>query len=774
MFVTELLLADASCGGKALGLARLLRAGSLSVPDGFVITNALFAAAAGAELAADVADMGHALGEAAQRIASFTIPDEVAADVARRAAALGPALVVRSSATIEDGPAGAAAGVYSSRRAVPLAELWDAVRAVWTSALTPLAAAYARRRGGTIAIAVIVQRFVEGERMTIYTRPPGRPTGGEILVQRGEQMIRLPRPENEAELRAPGTAPGVLVAVRHALRAEQIIEASGGADVEVVQESSRDQTRAMIQTWTVQARAIVHPPVNALVPPPPAVLAQLADGRTWTWDVAHNPDPLSVAQTELVDAVERAGISPYALRVCAGFLYTAPRGEQDATHAAGGAAATTTARFEASRAVTSARDLALRAAELEARLEGALVATPATWPAVLDGYLAFYAIWAGEVGALISSARRVLPAALAAANLDASLAMRWLDRPSAVEATLIAAARGALDLVDVERVLGVLSPAWDVAVPTFAERPGLLRDAIERTRAALVPLQSDAPTAASADAVGHAPSAPGAAAVRHAPSAAATTTAGKPPDSNGEASTPSPPAAGAQHASPSAAHDDLAARFAEPIAIARLAADLAERDDAYFARAQGLVRTALLARGRELGLAGDDVFWLPFTDLGDLGDRAQIDPVTAARKAAGARAAAARAARWQMPIVVPEITHAARGGAALRGTGTGPRVTGRVVRFASLASAIAVGRGDVIVARAVTPALAVMVAGCAALVSETGGLLDHGAALARELGITCIVGCTDAWSRLCDGMLVSVDGTSGTVEIDEGYSSSSP
>jgi phosphohistidine swiveling domain-containing protein len=87
------------------------------------------------------------------------------------------------------------------------------------------------------------------------------------------------------------------------------------------------------------------------------------------------------------------------------------------------------------------------------------------------------------------------------------------------------------------------------------------------------------------------------------------------------------------------------------------------------------------------------------------------------------------------------------------------------VRFGSLASAIAVGAGDVVVTRAVTPALAVLVAGCAALVSETGGLLDHGAALARELGIPCVVGCRDAWARLADGMLVTVDGAAGIVTI---------
>ena len=85
------------------------------------------------------------------------------------------------------------------------------------------------------------------------------------------------------------------------------------------------------------------------------------------------------------------------------------------------------------------------------------------------------------------------------------------------------------------------------------------------------------------------------------------------------------------------------------------------------------------------------------------------------------------------------------------------------MRFASLASAVAVGAGDVVVTRAVTPALAVLVAGCAALVSETGGLLDHGTTLTHKLNITCVVGCRDAWTQLGDGTVVTVDGDAGTV-----------
>src|SRR3569623_2690506 len=174
----------------------------------------------------------------------------------------------------------------------------------------------------------------------------------------------------------------------------------------------------------------------------------------------------------------------------------------------------------------------------------------------------------------------------------------------------------------------------------------------------------------------------------------------------------------------------------------------------------------LLARGAALGI-GDDIIWIAdVTSWGAGGAAAASEDLR--RRASAARNAAQRAAQGQMPLVVGGPPPAAI--EPLRGVGTGPKVSGRVVRFASLASAIGGGAGDVGVTRAVTPALAVMVAGCAALVSETGGLRDHGAALARELGVTCVVGGRDAWTLLSDGILVTVDGDGGNVTT---YSSSS-
>lgn len=615
------------------------------------------------------------LSEAAERIATARIPDELAVAVNARIGELGHLLAVRSSATIEDQAAGAAAGVFSSRRAVPVDEVWDAVRAVWTSALTPLAAAYARKRGGEISIAVIVQEFVDGKPLVVYTRPPGHPTSPEILIQRADHVARHSRDDLPREIEAQHAA--VL-----ALRVEQVLGLPDGVDVELVQLRKQSGFEVAMETSIVQARPIVHPSPRVLTPPPDAVLSPLQDGRVWTWDVAHNPDPLSVAQQGLVERVERAGIAPWSLRVVAGFLYSAPRGEP-------------------LPALASVDDVARQAAELEGKLEKTLHANAPSVGEAIERYLAFYAIWARELSPLIAAARAVLPAALRGRDLEHAAPLLIGKRASAVEATLLAAARGDLDEEDVVRQLGCLSPAWDVAAPTFGERPGLLRDAIARAAEVLA--------------------------------------------------RPRPEPALKLPGYPRGLERELA----QPIAYARLAAELGERDDALFARAQNLVRKALLARGRELGI-GDDVFWIAL-------DESSTDRDELRRKAAGARAAAERAARWQMPIVVGGEPPVAA--TSLRGSGTGPRVSGRVVRFESLASAIAVGAGDVVVTRAMTPALAVLVAGCAALVSESGGLLDHGAALARELGVPCVVGCRDAWSQLANGMLVTVDGDGGSVTI---------
>jgi phosphohistidine swiveling domain-containing protein len=91
-------------------------------------------------------------------------------------------------------------------------------------------------------------------------------------------------------------------------------------------------------------------------------------------------------------------------------------------------------------------------------------------------------------------------------------------------------------------------------------------------------------------------------------------------------------------------------------------------------------------------------------------------------------------------------------------------VVGAVVRLDRLdGGALPMMAGQIVVAPAATPALALALVDARALVCATGGLLDHGAAMARELGLPYVVGCAGAWDALTTGELVAVDGEAGTV-----------
>jgi pyruvate,water dikinase len=76
--------------------------------------------------------------------------------------------------------------------------------------------------------------------------------------------------------------------------------------------------------------------------------------------------------------------------------------------------------------------------------------------------------------------------------------------------------------------------------------------------------------------------------------------------------------------------------------------------------------------------------------------------------------------------------------------------------------------GDVLVARATTPAWTPLFGRVAAVVTDGGTLAAHASLIAREYGIPAVVGTQTATTRLRDGEVVTVDGTQGTVKPSAG------
>jgi pyruvate,water dikinase len=102
----------------------------------------------------------------------------------------------------------------------------------------------------------------------------------------------------------------------------------------------------------------------------------------------------------------------------------------------------------------------------------------------------------------------------------------------------------------------------------------------------------------------------------------------------------------------------------------------------------------------------------------------------------------------------------------VRGVGTGGGVyTGpaRVVR--GTADFARVRPGDVLVASGTSPAFNVVLPLIAAIVTDSGALLSHGAIVAREAGIPGVVGCGNATARIPEGASVRVDANTGEVTV---------
>ncbi len=77
-----------------------------------------------------------------------------------------------------------------------------------------------------------------------------------------------------------------------------------------------------------------------------------------------------------------------------------------------------------------------------------------------------------------------------------------------------------------------------------------------------------------------------------------------------------------------------------------------------------------------------------------------------------------------------------------------------------------IGVGYVLVCPSTDPAWTSLFINAAALVVERGGILSHGAIVARDFGIPAVV-CPNATRRIPAGAVVRVDGNEGRVTILE-------
>ncbi len=100
----------------------------------------------------------------------------------------------------------------------------------------------------------------------------------------------------------------------------------------------------------------------------------------------------------------------------------------------------------------------------------------------------------------------------------------------------------------------------------------------------------------------------------------------------------------------------------------------------------------------------------------------------------------------------------------VRGLAASPgRAHGRVRLLDESMSLDVIKKGDVLVTVMTTPDMVPAMTRAVAIVTDEGGMTCHAAIVARELGIPCVVGATNATKILAEGSTVTVDGRMGTV-----------
>ena len=440
-------------------------------------------------------------------------------------------------------------------------------------------------------------------------------------------------------------------------------------------------------------------------------LAELGEGG-WRWDVAHNPLPLSAAQAGLVALVDGRCRVGFRQRVVRGYLFWAPGGEFPAPAIAPSEIASATSTMMA------AAETALAGLGDPPPLEGAL-----------DTFASFYERIYGLLRPALQRARAQLIDLLSAHLPEAlpSLPALLAGVPSRASERRAGAERIACATDQAERRVALAaylarfgdeSTVWDVSTPTHREQPGLL---LQRLSAATGP--GTAPPAGLAGAEGL----PGA----------------RGPAFTAEEIRTRLPAA-------------ESASFTQRLAEARAAVAAGEDDDWIYARLQAAIRRSLLVIGADLHAAGaldrsDDVFHLPLDRL-----RAHVaaQPLPDARALARA-GSAAHAATLRDP---PPLPGAVASG-PLRGSGTGGRAVGRV-RWHDPARP---PPADAVLVAATLLPTELPLLQVAALITETGGPLDHVATQARERALPAIVGVAGARLHLPEGTLVLVDADRGLV-----------
>ena len=204
---------------------------------------------------------------------------------------------------------------------------------------------------------------------------------------------------------------------------------------------------------------------------------------------------------------------------------------------------------------------------------------------------------------------------------------------------------------------------------------------------------------------------------------------------------------------------------------------LRDNNRSYVAKFLYPMRLLLAEFGRRWAVRGwlvdpDDIFFLTLYEIDDI--VSANDPLALGKDLASMTTARRTAFNYWDTISAP--TALGPGGVPLpdpRPTGTflqglpasSGRIRGTARLVESLSEAGKLSPGEILVTRGTDPGWTPVFPLVSGLVLETGGLLSHGAIIAREYGVPAVINVPGALSIIKNGQTIEVDGASGRVYL---------
>jgi phosphoenolpyruvate synthase/pyruvate phosphate dikinase len=178
--------------------------------------------------------------------------------------------------------------------------------------------------------------------------------------------------------------------------------------------------------------------------------------------------------------------------------------------------------------------------------------------------------------------------------------------------------------------------------------------------------------------------------------------------------------------------------------------------------AERLVRANVLAEK-------EDIFYLTFQELHDVARTNQVDDRLIQQRKDAFRSYQALTPPRVLTSDGEAITGAYRrddvpAGALIGLPVSAGTIEGRARVILDMAEAD-LEAGDILVTAHTDPSWSPLFVAIAGLVTEVGGLMTHGAVIAREYGLPAVVGVVDATRLIPDGQRIRVHGTDGYIEI---------